>query len=382
MTFPDWPRAWTFGTLLAMRIDWLVVTMACSIAQAQTPGISGTIHAPPGGDVRGAFVVAVPHSDGRCQVNSPKQVATRITASGKQARYALERATSGEYCVIAMKDQNENGAEGDGDLSGQYGTADRPGVVRPPIEDVDVHLRVLGAPAPYAAPNAMRSQTPASAKALPQPADDGGLDGIYIGIQQSSATGMYSEFITFFPEGRVFYDYPKSGTKPFDWGTSCANTACGNYQRTGKTLHLKWASGKRSVWTIDLDGTLRNDQGALAGGYRRLPKLDGLKLDGRFEATSVWNGETFWIAFKPDGTFSERGLAAALLFADDFEKALASAQVVEQGSGTWSINGNTLELRYGDGPSVRWGVHLPVGASLRSQAQVLYVGRAALKRVR
>ncbi len=209
--------------------------------------------------------------------------------------------------------------------------------------------------------------------------DPGVLNGIYVSLQHSSATGIYTEFITFFPDGRVYYDYPKTGT-PLDWTLACEDTACGQYRVSGDELQLDWDSGTQNVWTMDADGVLFNDRDPLASGYRRLEKFDGVKLEGRYEARSVWNGETFWIAFQPNGGFTEENLSEALLFPHEFQEALSSGNAVEGGSGTWSLRDNTVELRYEQGLTLRWGIHVAAGETPRAGSASLVIGRAEMIR--
>ena len=114
-------------------------------------GFSGTIFAPPGGDVANTVVIACFLEAGQCNSNSPNTVGVNVTTSGATATFSLPSVASGTYLLVAQRDANGNGAYGDpGDYLGFY-TLDgqSPAPLAPPSDGLDVRMSILGgAPVP------------------------------------------------------------------------------------------------------------------------------------------------------------------------------------------------------------------------------------------
>ena len=107
-------------------------------------GISGTLTAPQGGDVRGAVVEACFVANNQCDESSPNTQVVTITQSGSSASYNFSGLAAGQYAVFAGKDVNGNGSFGDaGDYAGCYGDASGCYVITPPQTGVDVQLGVI-----------------------------------------------------------------------------------------------------------------------------------------------------------------------------------------------------------------------------------------------
>jgi hypothetical protein len=104
-------------------------------------GISGTVLAPPGGDVANTFVFAC-----KGQNDCPGQ--TTIQTSGSSAPYAFENLPSGQYQLFALKDVNGNGQLDDGDYMGIYNCTSlegcQPTPVSPPAQGIGIQLHVVG----------------------------------------------------------------------------------------------------------------------------------------------------------------------------------------------------------------------------------------------
>ncbi len=118
-------------------------------------GFSGTIFAPPGGDVANTVVIACFLEAGQCNSASPNTVGVNVTASGTTATFSLPSVASGTYYVVALRDVNGNGTYGDvGDYQGFYSLdGQNPTPLTPPIGDLNVQMSVLGgAPVPPTPP--------------------------------------------------------------------------------------------------------------------------------------------------------------------------------------------------------------------------------------
>lgn len=112
-----------------------------------TPGgqsISGTVYAPAGGDLAGAFVVAceVVGQEFACDTPTSQEVAL---GAGASAPYSFANLNATQYVVLAAKDvDNDGGIDSVGDYFGAYsldGVNLAP--VAPPITGIDFTLVTL-----------------------------------------------------------------------------------------------------------------------------------------------------------------------------------------------------------------------------------------------
>ncbi|WP_019587683.1 hypothetical protein [Deinococcus apachensis] len=178
------------------HIPFLALT-ALSAAPAKLP-LSGTVTAPPGGNVQGTYVIACPPKGDGCDEQGT--VSTQVTASGKSSAFTLNLDRPGPYRLLAWKDVNGNGDIDDGDylarLQGQDGSALD---VQAPRAKVQLALRKVGE-----APSAPAASTPApttGVKAVtPTPSIKKGIPGYVTGqVFNSLGRPLKGAFVTIDP---------------------------------------------------------------------------------------------------------------------------------------------------------------------------------------
>ncbi len=197
----------------------------------------------------------------------------------------------------------------------------------------------------------------ATPPATPQAPSQGDLQVDRIYVRFATNIGPASEryrfdFLVLYTNGLVY----NGGAGRFTQGPhaleldneSVRQYNLGTYRITGNELHIAWSgayAGQTAVYQIHQDGL---DEGTGPFAWRRLPSLDGLRLQGTYVPASPPVDPTR-ITFAPDGTFSEQGVigyAGSLYF---LEQGLTPPS---GGSGTYTIQDWTLTLRYTDGSVV------------------------------
>lgn len=158
--------------------------------------------------------------------------------------------------------------------------------------------------------------------------------------------GFQVEYITFLPDGHVFWRLPSEGllyfdaavaqkAYPDDWGT---------YEIKNGEIHV-WRGPGKKLYIITQSGERLNNPPSLGkGSFRPVPAADGLKLDGKYRR---YENDSF-ITFTKDGSFRDEGA-----FRNFGDMARPNRTIYQDdgrgGSGTYLIEQNTLELRYSDG---------------------------------
>ena len=194
-----------------------------------------------------------------------------------------------------------------------------------------------------------------------------GLSGIYVGTRNfsSSISSVQLDYVTFLPDGHVYWTLPAEGllyfddkiakeTHPDDWGT---------YNVVGREIHVSVAKNLQYVFLKEGEQLkLQPHSGSSAvRTYTALSTADGLKLQGTYRRSSSDAAISFWL----DGRFQDGG------FAGNFGTiAKPNGDTYEDdgrpGTGTYRLAQNTLELRYSDGRVKRFAfTALP--EQLRSQ---------------
>ena len=177
-----------------------------------------------------------------------------------------------------------------------------------------------------------------------------GLSGIYVGTRNfsSSINSVQLDYVTFLPDGHVYWTLPAEGllyfddkiakeTHPDDWGT---------YNVSGREIHVSLANDLQYVFLKEGDQLkLQPHSGSSSvRTYTALATADGLKLQGSYRRSS----SDAAISFAVDGRFQDGG------FARNFGTIAKPNGGTYQddgrpGTGTYHIAQNTLELRYSDG---------------------------------
>ncbi|MBL8151152.1 MAG: hypothetical protein JNN15_14595 [Blastocatellia bacterium] len=191
------------------------------------------------------------------------------------------------------------------------------------------------------------------------------LSGFYLGseyrTQFNPATGYYDNIATrtyycFFPDGRVYYGFPKGGQFDFAKLEREDSKNFGRYQISNNKISFNWNDGSSYA-----PAAFESSQNSITIGktvYGRIDEYSNFKLDGTYSTRSFTNlsggaggvsggvsGETT-IVFTRDGRFSEKNFVG---YTGAGSNASAGTSQKGGGAGTYSINGNTLELTYSDG---------------------------------
>lgn len=358
-----------------------LLSAACASDLAAQGNVSGTVYAAPGADIRGTIVIACHVRNDACDTKSPQSKAVQYSkTTGGSVQYTIRDLAEADYVIVAFKDRNGNGAEDGEDWSGHHPAADGSMlVIRPPMQGVDVRLRLGGVAdaaakrisSPVAGP-APQSAPSASPRVVPPPrATQAGraLAGIYVGIRQnwSVSQGVPIKFanvhlFALFADGRAIYAAPHKGmgVEP-DWSRCSNGTAiCGTYEVRGNQVHAKFDNGYHQLFARDgnrLTQVRAYWDGHEQGGnnerryYMKVDAHDGLRLDGRWGVVNDDGRELVSIALTRDGRFAERGLLEPTNLIIPSDESKAREQLgIKSGSGTYSIAANTLELRYANGP--------------------------------
>jgi hypothetical protein len=158
--------------------------------------------------------------------------------------------------------------------------------------------------------------------------------------------GYQVEYITFLPDGHVFWRLPSEGLLYFD--PSVAQKAYpddwGTYEIKNGEIHV-WRGPEKRLYVITRNGEKLNNPPSLGRGvFLPVPAADGLKLEGKYRR---YEQDPF-ITFTADGNFRDEGA-----FRNFGDMARPDRRIYQDdgrgGTGTYLIEQNTLELRYSDG---------------------------------
>jgi hypothetical protein len=181
-----------------------------------------------------------------------------------------------------------------------------------------------------------------------------GFTGVYrmvrpraISINNSGyEPGYWIEYITFLPDGHVYWRLPPEGllhfdpviaqrAYPDDWGT---------YEFKNGEIHIL-RGPQRRPYVITRSGDRLNNPPSLGkGSFRPIPSADGLRLDGTYHRSETEPK----ITFTTDGRFQESGIFRYFGTAQRPDGSIYQDDG-KGGSGTYVIEQNTLELKYSDG---------------------------------
>jgi uncharacterized protein (DUF2141 family) len=371
----------------------IVLTILAAGPSEGQGAIRGVVHAPPGGDVRGAVVVACFLVDGRCDYAAPHRNsrAVRIDTRGASARFVVQNLPAGEYILLGTHDLNGNGVEDAGDRIAQYGSAEAPRRVRPPAEGVELRFTDFVARASSPPTAARRPSAP------PARPGGGGLSGIYHGVNRQvvapgPGSGVASgitwtpgrDWMTFFEDGRVYLALPEEGLGArFDWERECQASPswCASYRVEGDVVRIRWASGEQRVLRRASDGSLTTEDRL---NYLPMERLNGLRLQGRYSIPwKTYSPVT--IEFTRDGRFREEDLLnnigwMILRKYDDPRDRDAARDAARRGS--YSVRDNTLELRYDGGRTARITIYVFPQELRKSVPEEIYLNAHDFRRVR
>jgi hypothetical protein len=192
-----------------------------------------------------------------------------------------------------------------------------------------------------------------SATAVPPPGGAGGLEGFYASWRPDTSGmglctgGICWDYFYFFPNGYVYTEKPEGLLESIDCTRTQPNGAplCDTYTLQGSTIYFSDGEAKSFAQTADgleIDGNT----------YSRIPRFDGLLLNGVFEASSFTSTGQGGVAiqktitFSPDSTFTRQGFAGG-----SYSSGGTGVTATSEGSdsGTYQIQGNAITFTYSDG---------------------------------
>ena len=108
-------------------------------------GLSGTLYAPTGGDVKDTLVIACVVVGQSCDLQDPRTKGTKVGNAGTSYNYSLD-VEAGDYVLLSWNDVNKSGQVDSGDYSICYGGKglNNCAVVRAPKQGLDLRMEVVG----------------------------------------------------------------------------------------------------------------------------------------------------------------------------------------------------------------------------------------------
>jgi hypothetical protein len=224
------------------------------------------------------------------------------------------------------------------------------------------------------------------------------MSGIYHGVKrQLVAPGPGSpvasgitwtpgrDWMTFFPDGRVFLAMPEQGlAATFHWEKECASGPawCATYTVRGDEIRIRWRSGEEKTLRKDRDGTLWTPDRL---NYLLFDRLNGLQLEGQYAIPWKEPYLTVAIQFTRDGRFSEQNLLnniGWMTLEKHRDPAVAALLEAPGGSGTYALRDNTLELRYSDGRVARIATYIFPQELKKPVPEEIYIHAHDFRRLR
>lgn len=139
-----------------MKLRLLLTTLVAFLVACggnDTPGpvpggntVSGTVSAPPGGDVSGTMILVCFIEAGQCNAQSPNTTGVTVSTGGAAASFSVPNVPAGQYLIVAFRDVNANNAYGDaGDYQGVYSLdGTNPAPVSPPASGLNIQMVAIG----------------------------------------------------------------------------------------------------------------------------------------------------------------------------------------------------------------------------------------------
>ncbi len=222
-----------------------------------------------------------------------------------------------------------------------------------------------------ASPQAPNVASPAAAQ-IPNSRNAGlaALEGVY--LNQSTGFGVGGMMTIEFDAYAVFKDGSITSDITVFGGQSSARNPkkWGRWQRAGNGFRVTWDSGK----TSDLSGSTF---------YKTFPASAGETLSGAYRSVggggnTAFGGSTMIVDasnlnFFPDGRFE--GSSAKGGSAPGVATSVRSAS-----SGTYRLDGHTIEMRYGDGRVVKTGFYFYPAKGVKATKAIGIGNRAYSKR--
>jgi hypothetical protein len=235
-----------------------------------------------------------------------------------------------------------------------------------------------------ASPSAPTSKPaePVGGSAAPRPGN--GITGVWMGFK--TYTGDYEphpRWYTFYDDGQVFEDIPRTGLASFNreaskldtgqksyWGRYTFSNGAGSITKPGVAYPEVLQSEGAEKLKVD------------SFHFYRCQEVNGLRLQGAW--TSLANpsdpaldrwpvGQRPVFRFSSDGKFSDEGVFATFLKSGDPRQDAA-------GTGVYEVRDFTLILRFSDGRVKQLAITAMLGANAAASNDTLFISRSAFHR--
>jgi len=235
----------------------------------------------------------------------------------------------------------------------------------------------------------LRLASPSAAAARPgepvggsaAPRSGSGITGVWMGFK--TYTGDYEphpRWYTFYDDGQVFEDIPRSGFAGFN--REASKTDSGQKSYWGR---YTFASGAGSIAKpgVNYPETLQSEGADRlkidSFHFYRCQEVNGLRLQGAWTSLANPNdpaldrfpvGQRPVFRFTSDGKFSDEGVFATFLKSGDPRQDAA-------GTGVYEVRDFTLILRFSDGRVKQLAITAMLGANAAASNDMLFISRSA-----
>lgn len=162
-----------------------------------------------------------------------------------------------------------------------------------------------------------------------------------------------------------YFEGYAASTLPFKIDPTLQNGDYGSWKAVGDKLEITRSAGSADVYE-------RRDGGLVGGGktWEPMPRVDGLKLSGRWEAKSPPEEKTSpyhdWIEFTPEGRFKVEGVLKSVAFGD-----VQPVRPPAKGAGTYEIRDWTMFFKFDDGTT--WSTDFStLGREVKPDTSILF----------
>jgi hypothetical protein len=243
--------------------------------------------------------------------------------------------------------------------------------------DVQSFVNGLRLVSPSAA--AAKPVEPVGGSAAPRPGN--GITGVWMGFK--TYVGDYEphpRWYTFYDDGQVFEDIPRTGLAGFNREASKADSGqknyWGRYTFTGGAGSIT-KPGVNYPETLQSEGADRLKIDSFH--FYRCQEVNGLRLQGAWTSLANPNdpaldrwpvGQRPVFRFTSDGKFSDEGVFATFLKSGDPRQDAA-------GTGVYEVRDFTLILRFSDGRVKQLAITAMLGANAAASNDTLFISRSA-----
>lgn len=225
---------------------------------------------------------------------------------------------------------------------------------------------------------------PVGGSVAPRPGN--GITGVWMGFK--TYTGDYEphpRWYTFYDDGQVFEDIPRTGLAGFNREASKADSGQKNYWG-----RYAFASGAGSITKPGVNypevlqsegaGKLKVD----SFHFYRCQEVNGLRLQGAWTSLANPNdpaldrwpvGQRPVFRFSSDGKFSDEGVFATFLKSGDPRQDAA-------GTGVYEVRDFTLILRFSDGRVKQLAITAMLGANAAASNDTLFISRSVFHKMK